>query len=66
MGSEMCIRDRKKLIDNFFEFGGKMFVCIPCIEERNISRESLIKGAEPAKAGRAVQEILEAKAVLNY
>lgn len=56
----------KKLVDAFLEFGGKIFVCIPCIQERQITNDMLIEKAEPAKAGRVVQEALEAKAVLNY
>jgi predicted peroxiredoxin len=56
----------KKQVDNFLEFGGKILVCIPCIQERQITNDMLIEKAEPAKAGRVVQESLEAKAVLNY
>lgn len=56
----------KKLVDAFLEFGGKIFVCIPCIEERNISSDMLIEKAELVKAGRVVQEAIEANAVLNY
>jgi predicted peroxiredoxin len=56
----------KKLVDTFLEFGGKILVCIPCIQERQITNDMLIEKAEPAKAGRVVQEALEAKAVLNY
>jgi predicted peroxiredoxin len=56
----------KKQVDNFLEFGGKILVCIPCIQERQITNDMLIEKAEPAKAGRVVQEALDAKAVLNY
>jgi predicted peroxiredoxin len=56
----------KKLVDAFLEFGGKIFVCIPCIQERQITNDMLIENAEPVKAGRVVQEALEADAVLNY
>jgi predicted peroxiredoxin len=56
----------KKQVDNFLEFGGKILVCIPCIQERRITNDMLIEKAEPAKAGRVVQESIEAKAVLNY
>jgi predicted peroxiredoxin len=56
----------KKLVDTFLEFGGKIFVCIPCIQERKITPDMLVEKAEPVKAGRVVQECLEAKAVLNY
>jgi uncharacterized protein involved in oxidation of intracellular sulfur len=56
----------KKLVDTFFEFGGRIFVCIPCIQERQISTDMLIEKAEPVKAGRVIQEVLNAKGVLNY
>jgi uncharacterized protein involved in oxidation of intracellular sulfur len=56
----------KKQIDNFVEFGGRIFVCIPCIEERHITPDMLVEEAKPVKAGRVVQECLEANAVLNY
>lgn len=56
----------KKLVDTFLEFGGKLLICIPCIEERQITPDMLVEKAEPAKAGRVIQEVLEANAVLNY
>ena len=56
----------KKLVDTFIEFGGKILVCIPCLEERKITNEMLVESARPVKAGRVVQEVLEANAVLNY
>lgn len=56
----------KKLVDSFIEFGGQIFVCIPCIEARKITPDLLINKAQLVKAGKVVQEVLEAKAVLNY
>jgi predicted peroxiredoxin len=56
----------KKMVDSFLEFGGKIFVCIPCIEARKITPEMLVEKAQLVKAGKVVQEVLEAKAVLNY
>jgi predicted peroxiredoxin len=56
----------KKLVDSFLEFGGTILVCIPCIEQRKITPDMLIQGAQPVKAARVVQEMLEAKAVLSY
>jgi predicted peroxiredoxin len=56
----------KKLVDTFLEFGGTILVCIPCVEARKITPDMLIKGAELVKAGRVVQEVLGAKAVLSY
>jgi predicted peroxiredoxin len=56
----------KKLVDTFLEFGGRIFVCIPCIEVRQITADMLIEQAELAKAGRVIQEAIEAVRVLNY
>ena len=56
----------KKLIDTFIEFGGKILVCQPCIEERHITIDMLVEHARPIKAGRVVQEVLEATNVVNY
>ncbi len=56
----------KKLVDSFLEFGGKLLVCIPCIEERKITPDMLVEKAQPVKSGRVVKEVLEANAVLNY
>jgi uncharacterized protein len=56
----------KKLVDSFIEFGGKILVCIPCIESRKISPDMLAEGTELVKAARVVQEVLESKSVLNY
>ena len=56
----------KKMVDSFIEFGGQIFVCIPCIESRKITPDLLIDKAQLVKAGKVVQEVLEAKAVLNY
>jgi predicted peroxiredoxin len=56
----------KKLVDSFLELGGKILVCIPCIESRKITPDMLLEGAELGKAARVVQEVLEANAVINY
>lgn len=56
----------KKLIDNFVANGGKILVCIPCIEERKISQTDLIQGTEPCKAGRLIVEITSAKSTVVY
>lgn len=56
----------KKLIDDFIELGGKILVCLPCIQERKITEDMLVEAAKPVAAGRVVQEVLEADAVLNY
>ena len=56
----------KKMVDTFVELGGSIIVCTPCIQERQITADMLVKGAQPVKTGRVVQEVLESKAVLNY
>ncbi len=56
----------QKLVSSFIEFGGTILVCIPCIEQRHITPDMLIQGANTVKAARVVQEMLDAKAVLSY
>jgi predicted peroxiredoxin len=56
----------KILLENFVGNGGKILVCIPCIEERNISADDLIEGAELCKAGMVVIEVTAAKSTVVY
>jgi uncharacterized protein involved in oxidation of intracellular sulfur len=56
----------KDLVDSFLQHGGTLLICMPCIEERKIPRETLLEGTIPAKAGRAVMEVLDATNVLSY
>ncbi len=56
----------KELVDNLSKFGAKMFVCIPCIEERKIPKERLVEGLELVKAGKLINEIMRADQVLVY
>ncbi len=56
----------KKHVETFLSNGGKIFLCIPCCEERNITKEMVVDGCEFTKAGKAIKEILEANSVLNY
>jgi predicted peroxiredoxin len=56
----------KTLVDTFIEIGGKILVCIPPIENRKITPDMLIQGVQTGKAGRVVQEILDANAVLSF
>ena len=53
-------------VEVFLEQGGKILVCTPCINERKITEAMLIETSEPIAAARAIQEVLEADAVLNY
>ena len=56
----------KELVQSFVELGGKIWVCIPCIEERKITKDMLLDGAELAKSGKVILEVLDANATLNY
>jgi len=56
----------KTLVDSFMEFGGTLLVCAPFVEQRHITPEMLIEGAQLVKSGRAVQEMLDATAILSY
>ncbi len=58
--------DLRELIDSFLNQGGRLLVSISCIRERKISEDMLVEQAEPISAERAIQEVLEANAVLNY
>ena len=56
----------KELVDAFFEQGGKLVVCVPCIQERNIDVKDLIEKAEPMAGGALTEEIISANATLVY
>ncbi|MCK5348065.1 MAG: DsrE family protein [Desulfobacula sp.] len=55
-----------KLIGDFMEFGGKLLVCKPCIEERKIEDTQLIEGAEITAGGTLNLLALESDAHLVY
>ncbi len=56
----------KLLVESFVGNGGKILVCIPCIEERNISPDDLIEGTELCKAGKVILEVVSAKSTVVY
>lgn len=56
----------KKLVDDFLEAGGKLWVCVPCIRERKIDEKELIEGATPTAGAQLTQEILNARSTLVY
>jgi predicted peroxiredoxin len=56
----------KILIESFVGNGGKILVCIPCIEERKISPDDLIEGTEMCKAGKVILEVVSAKSSVVY
>jgi uncharacterized protein involved in oxidation of intracellular sulfur len=54
------------LVDTFRELGGKILVCSPCMQSRDIAPEDLIEGAEIVAAARFVAEITSATNSLVY
>lgn len=56
----------KELVEAFFEQGGRMGVCVPCIQERKIDVSDLIEDAIPMAGGTLTEEILSANATLVY
>ena len=56
----------KELVENFFELGGRMLVCVPCMEERKIDESDLIDNASPVAGVTLTEEILSSKATLVY
>ena len=56
----------KKLLDDFMEQGGKMWVCGPCIKHRGIEESALIDGAEVTAAGSVNLAAIEANAVFVF
>jgi uncharacterized protein involved in oxidation of intracellular sulfur len=56
----------KELLNSFLANGGKLMVCIPCIQERKIDPADLVEGAELTKAGKLIVAITGAKATLVY
>lgn len=56
----------KELQDAFFEGGGKLMVCSPCIQARKISPEDLLPQATVIAAATLVSEVLSATNVVNY
>ncbi|RPH87177.1 MAG: multidrug transporter [Desulfobacteraceae bacterium] len=56
----------KELVASFFEQGGRLAVCVPCIQERKINVADLIENATPMAGGTLTEEILSANATLVY
>lgn len=56
----------KELLDTFIEMEGTLYLCSPCIKERNISTDDLIDGAGVAAAGTLANEVMNAKSVVTY
>ncbi len=56
----------KKLIDTFLELGGNMWVCVPCVESRQIDEADLIDGVVTTAGGKVNLEAIAANAVFTY
>ena len=56
----------KQMLEVFVEAGGRLLVCIPCMEERNLKATDLIEQAVPTSGSALTEEILSAKAILTY
>lgn len=55
-----------ELLEAFFEGGGKLMVCSPCIQARKIEPEKLIPEATVIAGATLISESLSADCVLNY
>ena len=58
--------DINKLFNDFLEYGGKLFVCGPCIKERNIDPSELPENAKIGAAAQVNIMAIEADAVLVF
>ena len=56
----------KELLESFLEFGGKIWVCGPCIKDRNIEESDLIEKSEVTAAGSVNLAALESDAVFVF
>ncbi len=54
------------LMNAFFYQGGRLAVCVPCMQERKIDVADLIEKAVPMAGGALTEEILSANATLVY
>jgi predicted peroxiredoxin len=56
-----------KLISDFLELGGRLMVCVPCIEARGIDESrDLVEGAQAGAAGTFNLEAMASNAVFVY
>lgn len=55
-----------ELLESFFEAGGKLMVCSPCIQARKINPEDLVPQAQIIAGATLVAEMLSATNVVSY
>jgi predicted peroxiredoxin len=56
----------KKLMEDFLAQGGRLLLCTPCMQFRQISDSERLEQAKPIAAAIFTEEVLSANAVLNY
>jgi predicted peroxiredoxin len=54
------------LIKTFFDQGGKLFACVPCLKARGIEEAQLIEGTRLAAAATVVAEAASADSTMVY
>jgi len=54
------------LLENFITLGGKLLLCSPCLNERGITSNDIIQGAQTIAAGTVIDEAMSAKTVMTY
>jgi predicted peroxiredoxin len=55
-----------KLFETFIGLGGRIYLCSPCVMEREIMPADLVEGVEIAAAGTLVDEVMTARSVVTY
>jgi predicted peroxiredoxin len=55
-----------ELMDAYLESKGRLLICAPCINKRDIDPEELVEGAVVVNAPTVIKEIGEAKSVVTY
>ena len=58
--------DIDKLFKDFLEYGGELFVCGPCIKERNIDESELPEGSRIGAAAQVNLMAVDADAVFVF
>ncbi len=61
-----CKWGLRELMDKFFELGGKLLVCSPCLEERELKKEDLIEEAVVTGAVDALALAADSDVVLSF
>ncbi len=55
------------LLKNFFELGGKLYLCTPCFKSRGYDEKTdLIEGAIPIAAAQYNELLLKSSAAISY